>query len=103
MRFEMPIDLPKANQQERKAAPQEAAQGGSGSVLARCVLHAIDGFFASVLSVPGCCVGSTFYLINLTFRFKFLVASDVPSSFFNVAHGLICSTLDVFFVHMPPL
>ena len=71
--------------------------GDLGSMLAGCVFYAaVNGFFASVLSVPRGSVGSTFCLINLTFGFKFLVASNMPSSFFRLAHGLVCSTLNVF-------
>lgn len=38
------------------------------------VPYGFNGFFASVLSVARRSVGSAFYLINLTFGFKFLVA-----------------------------
>src|SRR5580700_4826614 len=66
---------------ERKPLPSYRSGSVAGSVLAGRVLYAVNGFFPSVLSVPRCSVGRTFYLVNLAFGFKFLVANDVPSSF----------------------
>ncbi|MEA2544130.1 MAG: hypothetical protein QOH35_5496 [Acidobacteriaceae bacterium] len=73
------------------------------SMLAGRVLYGFYGLFAGVLRITRGIVHGPFYLVSLAFGFKFLVAGDVPSNFFNLACGLICCSLDVFVVHVTPL
>jgi hypothetical protein len=75
----------------------------TASMSAGCVLYAVNGFFAGVLGVTSYITCSSFYLVSLAFGFKFLVAGDVPSNFFNLACGLICCSLNVLLVHVTPL
>jgi hypothetical protein len=69
----------------------------------RCILYAINSFFAGVLGIADGIVSSTLQLINLAFGFKFLVAGDMSSDLFGLARGLICYSLNVFLVHRTPL
>ena len=75
----------------------------AASVPTGCVLYAINGFFAGVPGIADCIVYSPFYLVNLAFRFKFLVAGDAPSKLLNLAGHFICCTFHVLLVHVTPL
>jgi hypothetical protein len=72
-------------------------------MLAGRVPYGFYGFFAGVLGIADCIVYSPFYLVNLAFGFKFLVAGDAPSNFLNLADRFICCTFNVFLVHTAPL
>jgi hypothetical protein len=72
-------------------------------MLAGRVLHGFYGLFAGVLRIARRIVYSSFYLVNLAFGFKLLVAGDVPSQFLSLAGHVICCTFHVFLVHIAPL
>jgi hypothetical protein len=82
-----------------------AAQRGSAtaSVPTGCVLYAVNGFFAGVPGIAECIAYSPFYLVNLAFGFKFLIAGDAPSKLLNLARHFICCTFHVLLVHVTPL
>jgi hypothetical protein len=72
-------------------------------MLAGRVLYGFYGLFAGVLRIARRIVYRPFYLINLAFGFKFLVARDVPGNFLNLAHDAICCAFNVFLIHIAPL
>jgi hypothetical protein len=73
------------------------------SLFTGSVPYGIDRFFARVLCVPYFVVNRSFYLVNLAFGFKVLVAGDVPRNFLSLANNFIRCAFHVFFVHKAPL
>ena len=63
------------------------------SMLAGRVLYGFYGLFASVLRIARRIVYSPFYLVNLAFGFKFLVARHVPGNFLSFTDGVTVAPL----------